>query len=241
MRALMAESVTVVVNNRDLLTWPRAMIGHIERFDALAGILVVDNGSTYPPLLEFYRQTPHEVVFLGNLGHTAPWSPEVLARIATDYYVVTDPDLDLEDTPRDCLLHLMRCLQRFPRAGKIGLGLRFDDVPRESPYFHHVHSLERRYWELPLVDGLIRPAPVDTTFAIYHKALLNRYAIGGARTDYPYTARHPPWSVVTPDAEFQYYLDRANESCSYKTFVKSIGHVATRPSPAGDIRRGWPP
>ncbi len=226
----MHESVTVIINNRDLLSWPRAMIERIERFERLAQILIVDNGSTYPPLLEFYAETPHTVVWLDNRGHSAPWSPEVLALVATRYYVVTDPDLDLYETPSDCLPHLMRCLQRFPRAGKIGLGLRIDDVPVSSPYFHHVNSLERGYWSLPLLDGLVRPAPVDTTFAIYDRSLLSRYVVCGGRTDAPYTARHWPWSVITPNDEFRYYLERANHSSSYKQFVGAMRHA----QPAAD-------
>jgi hypothetical protein len=214
------EPVTVIVNNCNLLTWPRAMVGQIESFGDLAGIIVVDNGSTYPPLLDWYATLAHPVVRLGNVGHTAPWTPEVRAKVKTQFYVVTDPDLDLSGTPRDCLAYLQRCLVRYPVAKKMGLGLRIDDVPPGSPYYRHVNSVEKRYWELPLYAGGVRPAPVDTTFAIYHKRLFDQYGVCGGRTDHPYTARHLPWSVVERDAEFQYYVDRASRSSSYKTFLR---------------------
>jgi hypothetical protein len=136
-------------------------------------------------------------------------------------YVVTDPDLDLTDTPKDCLLHLTDCLRRFPGAGKIGLGLTFADVPPQSPYFRHVNVVEAAYWQLPVIDGLVRAAPVDTTFAMHHKSVLDEYQVCGARTDTPYTARHLPWSLCEWDAEFQYYIAHANSSSSYKSFVKA--------------------
>jgi GT2 family glycosyltransferase len=215
------EPVTVIINNCNLLTWPRAMVAAIEGFADLDSILIVDNGSTYPPLLDWYAGVAHPVVRLANLGHTAPWTPEVKARVKTRYYVVTDPDLDLAETPRDCLGHLRACIERYPEAGKIGLGLRIDDVPPQSPYYAHVNQLEKSYWNLPLLEGGVRPAPVDTTFAIYDKRLLDRYWVCGGRTDHPYTARHLPWSVVERDAEFQYYLDHATSSSSYKTIVSS--------------------
>ena len=216
MRAAVAQSVTVVINNRDLLTWPRAMVAAIERFEKLSEIVIVDNGSTYAPLLAFYESTPHAVVRLGNRGPSAPWSDEVKARLKTRFYVVTDPDLDLAQTPGDCLLHLQECLARNQRAGKIGLGLRIDDVPRESPYYDHVNRLEKSYWQLPQFALGVRPAPVDTTFALYDKRLVHRYVKGGGRTDHPYTARHLPWSVVEPDEEFRYYLEHADATfCSY--------------------------
>jgi hypothetical protein len=214
------EPVTVILNNRDLLMWPRAMIESIERFEDLAEILIVDNGSTYEPLLQYYKSQPHEVLYLDNLGHKAPWTEKVKRRLKTALYVVSDPDLDLSGTPRDCLAHLAHCLRKFPQAGKIGLGLTFDDVPPQSPYYRHVNTFEKSYWDLPVYENLVRPAAVDTTFAIYDTSLLHEYRICGGRTNVPYTARHLPWSVVTPDAEFRYYLERANASSSYTWFVK---------------------
>ena len=220
MREAPHQPVTVVLNNRDLLTWPRAMVGAIEKFEGLADIVILDNGSTYEPLLDWYATLPHTVVRLPNLGHTAPWSEEGRAHIKTRFYVVSDPDLGLEDTPRDCLLHLQDCLARYQRAGKIGLALRIDDVPPESRYYAHVNRLEKSYWQMPLFEGGVRPAPVDTTFALYDRKLMHRYMIGGGRTDHPYTARHLPWSVIKPDPEFRYYLEHADPAFSgYKKYT----------------------
>ena len=237
----MSSTVTVVLNNRDLVTWPREMVRHIERLRGLERILIVDNASTYSPLLDFYAKCPHEIVYLPNLGHTAPWSPVVQEKITTDWYVVSDADLEIGDLPSDCLQHLMRCLAAFPRAGKIGLGLKIDGVPQESPYYNHVNTYERRFWELPLLGSLVRAAPVDTTFAIYHKSLLNRYAVCGARTDMPYAAHHPAWSIIDPDEEFQYYLDHASASSSYKAFVASTRKLSpgTPPGPTSTGSSGY--
>jgi hypothetical protein len=195
------------------------MVARIEEFERLEEILIIDNGSTYEPLLHWYETIPHKVIKVGNLGHTAPWSPEVKERIRTGFYVVTDPDLDLSQTPSDCLLVLARCLAANPRVGKVGLGLTFDRVTPASPYYAHVQTCERGFWSLPLDPGGYRWAPVDTTFAMYHKTVVDEYRICGVRMDRPYVAEHVPWSVVTPDQEFSYYLARANASSSYKAFV----------------------
>ena len=217
--ATVAQPVTVIINNCNLLAWPRAMVDVIESFGLLADIVIVDNGSTYPPLLDWYLGLSHRVVRLANLGHRAPWHREVQEFVKTRYYVVTDPDLDLVRTPRDCLAFLQECLAIHPRAGKIGLGLRIDDVPADSPCFDHVNDLERGYWEMPKLANGVRAAPVDTTFAIHDSSIVDGYRICRGRTDDPYTAGHIPWSVVEPDAEFQYYLDRAGPSCSYKRLL----------------------
>jgi hypothetical protein len=145
--------------------------------------------------------------------------PDINKKIKTDFYVVTDPDLDLTDVPANTLRHLQECLVRFPGAGKIGLGLDIDCVPVDSPYYAHVQSHERKFWDLPLIENLVRPAPVDTTFAIYHKQLINRYVICGGRTDHPYVAKHIPWAIIDRGDEFNFYLQSANKSSSYKAFV----------------------
>lgn len=230
-------TVTVVINNRNLVTWPKAMVDRIEHFSSLAEIIVVDNGSTYPPVLEWYSGLRHRVVRAANLGHRAPWSPEINREIHTDLYVVSDPDLDLAETPLDCLEHLARCLALFPQARKIGLGLAVSGIPPASPYFEHVASVERPVWELPLLGGLIRKAPVDTTFAIYHKKLMNEYRVTGARADAPYVARHIPWLVVEPDPEFSFYLARANDSSSYKRFVAARRLERNTAQPAVQVGR----
>jgi len=212
--------VTVVINNRNLLTWPKAMLERIEQFRSLAEIIIVDNGSTYEPLLDWYEGLAHRVIRADNLGHAAPWAPQINEKIATNLYVVTDPDLDLSKTPLDCLEHLAKCLAIFPRALKVGLGLDTANIPVESPYYQHVNSYEKSLWNLPLLGGLVRPAPVDTTFAIYDKGLMNAYKVAGGRADFPYVAGHIPWALVERSEEFEYYLATANRSCSYKSFLK---------------------
>jgi hypothetical protein len=220
--------VSVLIINRDLLTWPRAMVERIEKFDGLAEIIILDNGSTYAPLLDWYKSQPYRVIFADNLGHAGPWLPEINSQIGTDFYVVTDPDLDLEAVPLDCLVHLRTILARHPSLGKVGLGLEIDNVPQQSPYYQHVNGWERHLWQLPLYDGQFRLAPVDTTFAIYNKTIFNQYGIGGARTTHPYVAKHIPWMLTELPDEFRYYLDRASASSSYKTFV---GYVPSGHSP----------
>lgn len=225
----MSNAVTVLIINRDLLTWPRAMVERIERFQDLAEIIILDNGSTYAPLLDWYDAQPHRVIMVNNLGHGGPWLPEINRQIGTDFYVVTDPDLDLEAVPLDCLVHLRSILTCHPSLGKVGLGLEIDSVPQQSPYFQHVNSWERHLWQLPLHDGQFRLAPVDTTFAIYNKMLFNQYGIGGARTTHPYAAKHIPWELTELSDEFRYYLDRAGSSSSYKRFT---GYGAASEPPA---------
>jgi hypothetical protein len=221
--------VTVIINNRDLLEWPRRMVEQLERMPGVAEIVILDNGSSYRPLMRWYRSIPHRVEFLENLGHTAPWTSGVIDTIATDLYIVTDPDLDLSALPDDTVLHLAGLLERHPQLGKIGLSLVTEGVPPESPYHAHVNTRERAGQQRTTgPEGLIE-MPVDTTFAIHDRRVLREYRIGGMRTPAPYQARHEPWHVVRPEGDFAYYLDHAEgRSSSYRDFTRHVKSDSVR-------------
>ncbi len=213
------EQVTVIINNRDLLDWPSAMCQKISDMTGLHEIIILDNGSTNIELLQWYKSCPYKVLFLGNLGHRAPWDSGVLAHIKTDLYVVSDPDLDLSHLPNDTLLHLAGLLEKYPSVGKVGLSLRTDCVEPGSHYYEHVKNYEEGR-QREVQNEEFYAAPVDTTFAIYNRKLLSEYRVCGIRSIYPYCARHIPWEINDPQGDFKYYLERCNESSSYRTFTR---------------------
>lgn len=214
--------IPVIINNRDLLTWPKAMVSRIKKYDNVGEIVILDNGSTYEPLLEWYETRPCTIFKAPNLGHAAPWNVGLVGFIENNKkYVVTDSDLGLESTPDNTLTFLEKELDKRPDFKKIGLGLDWKIVPKESPYYQHVQSYEKNRWNSSIVlDGVIHPGiPIDTTFALYN---VDHYFIGGASLGTPFLARHYPWELIKPeeDAEFKYYYDHANLSSSYKSMVK---------------------
>jgi len=212
--------ITVIINNRDLLEWPRQMCADIERMAGLHEIIILDNGSSNRRLLQWYKDCKYKVIFLDNLGHTAPWDSGSIACIETDLYVVTDPDLDLRDVPEDALIHMSSILYGEPSLGKVGLQLETNGIPSKSPYFDHVNTYEKEMLAAGIVDNLYIKAPVDTTFAVYDRRILDRYKICGVRTLAPYVAKHIPWYVIEPEGEFRDYLDNASSaSSSYKWFT----------------------
>lgn len=212
--------ISVIINNRDLLTWPKAMVSRIERYAGVGEIIIVDNGSTYEPLLEWYKTSPCKIVRCKNLGHAGAWISGEVNKL-TSPYVVTDSDLGLDDTPDDTLLYLedkMNSLQ----LDKIGLGLNWEIVSKDSPYYNHVNGYEKNRWMTSTIkDSVYLEIQIDTTFALYKP---KHYFIGGASTTLPYTARHYPWELSLDEyksnVEFRYYIDHASTSSSYKTFLR---------------------
>lgn len=217
--------IPVIINNCNLLTWPRAMVERIQRYNDVGEVIIIDNGSTYAPLLEWYETKPCHIVRTANVGHKAPWITGVVKELTADheYYVVTDPDLDLSTTPDDTLQYLQEKLVES-ELPKLGLMLDLQAVKPEMLYYRYLHWFERgRRMTSPIINDLMTRLTVDTTFAIY-PASCKAYFVGGGSTMPPYQCRHLPWlftrETITQDPEFVYYLEHASTSASIKYFLK---------------------
>jgi len=212
--------VPVIINNRNLLTWPKAMVNELQKWDGIGDIYIVDNGSTYKPLLDWYATNPCEVVILEeNLGHQAPWLCGLVQKLGEPYYAVTDPDLDLFTTSKRTIPLCVEWLEKFPEVGKVGLSLRWDDVPPRSSYYTHVNTYEaNRQRNSRVIAGARVDVAIDTTFAVYNR---QEYFIGGISL--LESARHIPWYYSekerNADKEFSQYLATASAASSYKTFL----------------------
>lgn len=199
----------VFVNNRDLLLWPRAIIERIlaEGHEPI----VVDNGSTYPALLDWYAAKPCEVVLLGrNFGFQAPWGSNAIARCAAgELYAETDPDLDLSPAPRGFLDRLVLGIERYPEVTKCGLSLALDDLP-DTPMGRQARGDQRWCW-CTRRDAEFYEAHTDTTFAVYRHGVEWRDWYTSVRTAPPFSARHLPW-----------YLDAASLPEDYAWYLRNL-------------------
>jgi glycosyltransferase involved in cell wall biosynthesis len=214
-------SIPVIINNRNLLTWPKAMVERISRYDGVGEIIIVDNGSTYPPLLDWYKTNPCKVIYQTNLGIAAPWICQAVNNLKAKHYVVTDPDMGLENTPNDTLLYLRDKLESLKELEKVGLGLDWQRVESKSPYYERLQKYEKDRWDKSKIENDVHvDVQIDTTFALYSKQW---YFIGGGSTTFPYVARHYPWEFSIEEAkaneEFMYYMNNATSASSYKTLI----------------------
>lgn len=158
-------------------------------------IILIDNGSIYPPLVKFYQQTPYQVLRLNrNAGHTAPWTLAIIRTLMPhDFYIVTDPDvLPVEECPDDFANYLLSVHEKYPDHLKVGLGLKIDDLPNHYPLKDDVVAWEAQFWTTELESGVFE-AGVDTTFAMYKPGSYAYLLHPSLRTGEPYLARHLPW------------------------------------------------
>lgn len=203
-----------------------------EWFACIRGVepIIIDNASTYQPLLDWYankNECPFRVIRLdANHGHHAPWHQGCVlwghthkAMFGSDVYAVTDPDLDFTGVPWDLFDVCIVGFREVPRAIKVGIGLRIDDIPEHANL--RVWQCEGSYWTRDACERFFY-APVDTTFALYRARTEHRYAmdlgVPTIRAKPPYVARHLPWYWRKDELndEQQYYFEHANSSNSWK-------------------------
>jgi|GEM_PF-2886097 hypothetical protein len=206
------KSVPVFINVHDRLSCLQQQLEWLRRAGH-QNITLIDNASTYPPLLRFLNQGKYRAIRLKkNLGHTALWRlKELRGVIAKQWFVYTDPDvIPTAACPLDVVAYLHGLLQDYPFYLKAGLGLRLDDLP-------DCYHLKQQVidWEQNLIGSEIAPdvfeADVDTTFALYRPG--TPYIIGpSVRFQGRFAARHLPWysDSSQPDEEERYYRSHAS-------------------------------
>jgi hypothetical protein len=175
-------------------------------------IYLMDNDSTFPPLLQYYRGTKYKVIDLGaNLGPHAFWKSGLLESMnITGRFILTDPDVvPTEDCPDNAIEVLASALDQFPDRVKAGFGLRIDDLPDHYPRKAEVVRWERQYFNKELAPGLY-DANIDTTFALYRPKQPFSYG-PSLRTGAPYLFRHLPW-----------YTDPARMSDEEAFYLRSV-------------------
>ena len=211
------QDIPVIINNRDRLTYLSKLIGWLETA-GMRNIIILDNASTYPPLLSYYDEMPHRLIrFENNLGHLALWRSGVFEAFKNNYYIYTDPDILPDDQcPRDAVRHFFSILQKYPSVAKAGFGLRIDDIPPEYPLREKVLRWEQRFWNRACGPGLF-VAPIDTTFALYPPCMKPAPYLPCIRTGAPYLARHLPWYHAPEDlpVDEQYYRSRIAEDSTW--------------------------
>jgi hypothetical protein len=214
----------IFINNRNLLTWPKAMAEKLSKENH--EVIFIDNDSTYPPLLDWYSVCGYECIKVANLGNRSIWLMD-LAQKQREPYVFTDPDHDLSEVPSDWAEVLAEGLKQFPNHNKFGLSWDESRVPPENPaYFMDKFDKYPEglpyLWEDVRLPGNWHGYANDSTFAVYRPE--TPAEISGIRKGRPYTGLHLPWHLTleptkTPgklsvpfDEEVYYYFKTCENS-----------------------------
>jgi glycosyltransferase involved in cell wall biosynthesis len=187
----------------------------------LRNIIIFDNGSTYPPLLYFYRKTKIPVcVFPSNPGPRYFVECSAIWQQLPNIFIVTDPDLEYPDEIPKTVVQDLIDLTSKHKLGKIGLAL---DRSQENLYvsniIHHVRTWEGNFWQ-EIIDTTpggdpVYKALIDTTFALYRKEFYTDW-YPAPRLAGRYCCYHYGWYKDRPGPQVEHeYYDK------HKTFWSS--------------------
>lgn len=190
-------------------------------------IIIIDNNSTYPPLLDYLKKIKSKVKieFMDkNGGHKVFFNnKELLEKYGKGYYVITDADIVPNDNlPENFMNILISKMDKFFRGiNKIGFALKIDDIPDYYPLKDKVINWEKQFWKYNLEDNIYKAA-IDTTFALYKpnypKKFNNKQFVEGIRLSENFEARHGGWYIDENNIseETKYYFENATNSSSWK-------------------------
>jgi hypothetical protein len=211
------KEIPIIINNRNRLRYLMQLIDFLRK-SGYTNIIILDNDSTYPPLLEYYQMSSYKIVYLKeNLGHMALNKCDLYNEVKNDYFVYTDPDiLPLMECPADFIKHFLNIMKKDFLIQKAGFSLKIDDLPDYYDKKQKVIDWESQFWKDEIFPGVYQAA-IDTTFALHRphvkSSLLSKH-IKHCRTGYPYQARHLPWyeDSNNPSEESIFYHKHANMS-----------------------------
>jgi len=200
----------------------------MKELDLYKHVVIVDNNSSYPPLLKYYETLDIPIMRLNqNHGHTVLWRTRLLyedpKNYESDFYVLSDPDvIPVEECPKDIIEHLYEIYTHAPfEVAKVGLSLKIDDLPDHYKFKNEVVGWELQNWDPRKKIPIGHITGIDTTFALCKIGQLDSKIDPSIRTDFPYMARHLPWyddsTIITEEDKFY-----------QETKDKGVGHWSSK-------------
>jgi hypothetical protein len=231
----------IFIINRDRVTvLKKCLPGYLALGDVQ--IIIHDNNSTYPPMIEYLKELESQGIIVKRI----PEKPQDFNVISEDiadtikewyqtnsspYYIVTDPDIELENPCPELLQYYIDVLNACPRAVCVGPMLRIDDLPecfkfRDRMIYSHMEQFWGPQHTRHFFKGAyIQTAAIDTTFALYPSHFEFRRLNVGVRVHEPYMARHLDWYMDTDNLteEQQYYKDHASDVSTMSMHIRNGG------------------
>ena len=232
------QRIPVFVNSFNQLFYLRDTVEWFARH-GFQNITVLDNQSTFPPLLEYLKSDDclsiaHVVRLAENMGprRALEWAANDPATDAG--FVFTDPDLKLPEPPADNMLKEMFAAGLRHKCPKVGLALSLEPelVNLEMAWQGNktVGRFEGKYWK-NLAETDVYRAAIDTTFFVFvpssrsgqrfNSIKAPQYKIPALRfAGDGYVAIHRPWLKAErpPEAESSFYHGSA---AKHSTLVKT--------------------
>jgi len=199
-------------------------------------IVIIDFGSSYGPTLEYLKNLEHEKIKvhwkekIANKRYFNIHIDEIIQNYFKDHpisnYIVTDPDIVLDNVDGDILDVYAYLLGILPENFIVGPMLKIDDLPDHYP-LKNIALYYERMFNIPNIKvnavqykgKTIKYifAKIDTTFAMNRAGTHWRRHRKAVRVLSPYAAKHLEWYLdpknLTEDQK--YYMEHASRAITH--------------------------
>jgi hypothetical protein len=212
------EKIKAFIVNRNLLTPLKNTVDFLLK-ESRIDIVIFDQQSTYPPLIEYYNNCGLTIVYSKeNNGPHSVWGNQLKPHFNNNYFIVADSDCLYGSVPNDWLDKMINVLENTD-VFKVGFSLEIHDLP-DTEIGRQAKEWESKYWTVK--EELGWNAHVDTTFALYRPQ--SGFSYDAIRLDKPYCIKHTPWYLSNENVtdEWRYYLNTASSVSTWGMKLKNI-------------------
>ena len=219
-------SIPVIIVNYNRCQTLMQMVDWLLQLDDAVSIIILDNASTYPPLLEYYDSLDYPNVQVKRFTKNHKLD-KMIAISQTmqqyEYYVVTDADLiPYSDTKGNILSRMKVMLAKHKDINHVGASLMINDIPDYYPLKHAVQKWEGQFWTHSREENVFE-AFVDTTFAMYRNNSYLMELYPALRLGKNYSLKHVDWYVDLSNLshENKYNMAAATDVSTWNTRLKN--------------------
>ena len=236
--------IPVYIISFNQMTHVRNMVEQLLNLDVRPSeIHVVDNQSTFPPLLDYLREIEGQGIHVHrmprNLGPRGIFEPEAGLNLP-EVFAVTDPDLQfhaaMPKTFREDMLQVAAWCGVWKCGCALNISERADFLTGDYSGGKSIAEWEKQFWVDPVpgwppalsgrsveARGSIFRAGVDTTFAVYVRDRVHGSFMDAVRVAECFEARHLPWYACN---------ETLLESVNSEPCLLRDGRPMVRPLPA---------
>ena len=214
-RITKSSEICLYIISYNRLTVLKSALNSYLRFLSPMDIVILDMGSDYLPLLEYFKDLKKVGISTINFDKiTKPGDLNIISdqidrencKRGCDYYIVTDPDISIEICSNDILNIYKEILNTHEDIEIVGPMLRINDIPKSYPLREWAWKLHaEQFWHkkpesIQVGDRVVyvQRTVIDTTFGMIRSTTSYKRFLRGFRTYEPYEALHLDW-YITPE------------------------------------------
>ena len=208
-RKPIVDRIPVFIIAYNQYTFVKDMVEQLQKYINSDRIHILDNKSTYPPMIEYLKSIEgnvHVHRFHENYGHSII---EVLENLNYKRYIITDPDIAFNKNLPKNFINILDDIAEKYKSGRVGFALDIsNNICLDILYCGQtVIEWESQFWtnRIPHRSYELYKADIDTTFCLINK----EYEGDSIRIAGDFTCVHRPWVIgwknSIPSEEIEFY------------------------------------